>query len=320
MAGDAYHILLEGTLRHLEDLKSQGIKYVPVSKSLLDALSQAPTRTTTAPARPLTRTATAAPQHPGAQTPAKLPSEPLPTQPLPSTGVAPAPTAFLPASTAATSFLGPALSSAEKLAAIQELNARMLQCTRCAHLASSRRSVVVGVGSVDARILFVGEAPGADEDAQGEPFVGKAGELLTKIIVAMGLSRQSVFIANVLKCRPDTPGQSTGNRKPTPAEMGTCLPYLLEQIRIVRPAAMVALGATAIEGLLNQPNASVSRLRGRWLDFHGIPLMPTYHPAYLLRNDLISEKRKVWEDMLAVMERIGMPISPKQRGYFLKPA
>lgn len=166
--------------------------------------------------------------------------------------------------------------------------------------------------------MFVGEAPGADEDERGEPFVGRAGELLTKIIGAMGLSRSQVFIANILKCRPDTPGQSAGNRKPAPEEMATCIPWLEKQIDIIQPKAMVALGATAIEGLLGKTLIGVTRLRGQWQSYRGIPLMPTYHPAYVLRNQAMSVKREVWEDMLKVMEKLAMPISEKQRGYFLK--
>jgi DNA polymerase len=166
--------------------------------------------------------------------------------------------------------------------------------------------------------MFVGEAPGADEDAQGEPFVGAAGQLLTRIIKTMGLSRETVYIANILKCRPDTPGQSAGNRKPTSDEMKTCLPYLLEQIDLIRPKVLVALGATAIEGLLGTVSA-IGRLRGHFQIFRDIPLMPTFHPAYLLRNQALPEKRKVWEDMLQVMGKLQMPISEKQRGYFLKP-
>ena len=173
------------------------------------------------------------------------------------------------------------------------------------------------MGNPDARLMFVGEAPGADEDEQGEPFVGRAGELLTKIIQATGLQRGDVFIANILKCRPDTPGQASGNRKPTPAEMATCIPYLHEQIDLIRPQVLVALGATAVEGLLGK-TIGITKLRGTWQTYRGIPLMPTYHPAYLLRNQAISEKRKVWEDMLAVMEKLGMPISLKQRNFFLK--
>ncbi len=176
--------------------------------------------------------------------------------------------------------------------------------------------MVFGVGSVDAELMFVGEAPGADEDEAGEPFVGKAGQLLTKIIQTMGLSRDDVYIANILKCRPDTPGQSYGNRKPTAEEMQTCIPYLHAQIDLIQPKVLVALGATAVEGLLGKTEG-ITRLRGNWRTYRGIPLMPTYHPAYLLRNQVPSEKRRVWEDMLQVMEKLGMTISERQRGFFL---
>ena len=133
--------------------------------------------------------------------------------------------------------------------------------------------------------MFVGEAPGADEDAQGEPFVGRAGQLLTRIIEAMGFRREDVYIANVLKCRPDIPPGISGNRKPTPEEMKTCLPWLEKQIELIKPRVMVALGATALEGLLGAKTA-VNKLRGRWLDFHGIPVMPTYHPAYMIQHGM----------------------------------
>jgi DNA polymerase len=192
-----------------------------------------------------------------------------------------------------------------------------MACVKCPNLASSRKNVVFGVGNIDATLMFVGEAPGADEDEQGEPFVGKAGQLLTKIIQTTGLSRETVYIANILKCRPDTPGQTAGNRKPTPAEMQTCIPYLHEQIDLIKPKVLVALGGTAVEGLLGK-TVGIMKLRGTWQTYRGIPLMPTYHPAYLLRNQAMSEKRRVWEDMLAVMERLEMPISEKQRNFFLK--
>jgi uracil-DNA glycosylase len=200
--------------------------------------------------------------------------------------------------------------------AMAELRQRASACLKCPHLVKSRKNVVFGVGDIHAQLMFVGEAPGADEDAQGEPFVGAAGQLLTRIIKTMGLSRETVYIANILKCRPDTPGQSSGNRKPTGDEMKTCLPYLLEQIDLIRPKVLVALGATAIEGLLGA-SGGIGKLRGKFQTFRNIPLMPTFHPAYLLRNQALSEKRKVWEDMLQVMEKLQLPISEKQRGYFL---
>src|SRR6185503_2552352 len=211
----------------------------------------------------------------------------------------------------------PSSTSEAKTAAFAELRQRVMACVKCPNLVSSRKNVVFGVGNIDAQLMFVGEAPGADEDAQGEPFVGKAGQLLTKIIQTMGLQRGDVYIANILKCRPDTPGQSAGNRKPTPQEMETCIPYLHEQIDLIQPKVIVALGATAVEGLLGK-TIGITKLRGQWRTYRNIPLMPTYHPAYLLRNQALSEKRKVWEDMLEVLEKLGMPISEKQRGFFLQ--
>lgn len=202
---------------------------------------------------------------------------------------------------------------------LDSLRAAALACTKCPHLVQSRSQVVFGTGNPRAELFFVGEAPGAEEDQQGEPFVGRAGQLLTKIIAAMGFSRDDVYIGNVLKCRPDMPAGSTGNRKPRPEEMSTCLPWLEKQIELIQPRAMVALGATALEGLLGS-TTPVSKMRGKWLDFRGIPVMATYHPAYLLRNQSISEKRKVWEDMLLVLEKLGKKISAKQRAFFTKAA
>jgi len=208
-------------------------------------------------------------------------------------------------------------TGATKEERIEQLRAAVAPCAKCPNLARTRTQTVFGVGNIEARIMFVGEAPGADEDLQGEPFVGKAGQLLTKIIETMGVKRSDVFIANVLKCRPDMPPGASGNRRPTTLEMQTCLPYLRAQIEIIKPAVLVALGSVAMEGLLGSVEP-MSRLRGRWHEFQGIPLMATYHPAYLLRNQSLGEKRKVWEDMLLVMERVGLAISEKQRGYFLK--
>lgn len=211
----------------------------------------------------------------------------------------------------------PRLEGEARVTAMNALRARVEACVRCPSLVAARQRVVFGVGDIFSPIMFVGEAPGADEDAAGEPFVGRAGQLLTKIIETMGFTRSTVFIANILKCRPDTPGQSSGNRKPRPDEMATCFPYLQEQIELIQPRVMVALGATAVEGLLG--NASgISRLRGNWQSFRGIPVMPTYHPAYLLRNMSLTERRKVWEDMLKVLEKLGLPISERQRTFFQK--
>jgi uracil-DNA glycosylase family 4 len=208
----------------------------------------------------------------------------------------------------------PAASNKAEL--LQPIRERVRACTKCAHLACSRTQTVFGVGNPDADLMFIGEAPGVDEDKQGEPFVGRAGQLLTRILKAMNFAREDVYIANILKCRPDTPSGTFGNRAPTPTEMQTCRPYLVEQIEIIQPKVLVALGAVAVEGLLGM-RGTMRELRGRWHAYNGVPLMITYHPAYLLRNQAPSEKRKVWEDMLQVLERLEQPISERQRNYFL---
>jgi uracil-DNA glycosylase family 4 len=210
----------------------------------------------------------------------------------------------------------PTQVKSEKPALLSAIQTRVAVCTKCPHLARTRTQTVFGVGNPDAELMFIGEAPGADEDRRGEPFVGRAGQLLTKIIETMGFKRSDVYIANVLKCRPDMPPGSSGNRPPTPQEMQTCLPYLAEQIDIIQPKVLIALGATAVEGLLGTRGV-MREMRGKWHSHHDTPLMITYHPSYLLRTQAPSEKRKVWEDMLQVLERIERPITEKQRNYFL---
>ncbi len=205
--------------------------------------------------------------------------------------------------------------STSKAERMHALRAKALVCQKCPHLATTRTQVVFGIGNLDAEIMFVGEAPGTDEDLQGEPFVGKAGQLFTKIIAAMGLSREEVYIDNVLKCRPDVIPGDSDNRKPSADEMANCHPYLIEQIKIIRPKVIVALGTTAMQGLAGTTE-QMKELRGRWHQFEQIPLMATYHPSYLLHKQSNSEKRKVWEDMLLVLEKLGKPISEKQRRFF----
>lgn len=184
-----------------------------------------------------------------------------------------------------------------------------------AHIKPEKK-VVFGVGNLDAKIFFCGEAPGADEEIQGEPFVGRAGQLLTKIITAMGLKREDVYIGNIMNWRPEV---EKGNRPPTQEEMQYCLPYLKAQIDIVSPEIVVALGMTAVKGLLgDDPSLKMFKLRGKWNKLDGRDLMITYHPSYLLQYGSAATKRLVWEDMMMVMERAGIPISEKQRGYFLE--
>ena len=329
----AYSQLLDATIAHLETLKCRGVGWVSVRRETLASIGSAPQK----PVPPLNSRETGRTAQPRVLDSAN-PSVSMerlapvpPFAPSPSTPVR-SEAALARWSKAAAVY--PSASSAPKtlrvstplpaplppetrVAAMAELQTQILGCSCCSHLAASRHSVVVGSGDCHAKILFVGEAPGVEEDLSGHPFVGPSGELLTKILIAMGLGRESVFLSSILKCRPDTPGESVGNRKPRPEEVSTCIPWLDRQIDLIQPQVLVALGASAAEGLLGKGTASITQLRGSWQSYRGIPLMPTYHPAYLLRNQALSEKRKVWEDMLQVLERAGYPISNKQRGFFL---
>jgi len=247
-------------------------------------------------------------------------AQPRPSQPTSSPTAARGLTASPPPAAQRTAATTDApsieISGSTKAEQLLHLAERASVCVKCPHLAARRHTVVFGVGNPDARLMFVGEAPGEEEDLQGEPFVGRAGQLLTKMILAMGLTREQVYIANIVKCRPDMPPGASGNRKPTKQEMETCTPYLRAQIEVIKPTVMVALGATAVEGLLG-PVGTIGSLRGKFMEYRNTPLMPTYHPSYLLRNQSNTEKRKVWDDLLKVMERLEMPISEKQRGFFL---
>src|SRR5688572_4151214 len=283
----AYDRLLDATIQHLESLKSSGVRFVSVSpESLRDLTQPAPRVAPSTPPGQPPITHYHSPASPPPAPPAKVqfPKFEIATAaeialPLDQPGESPSPT------------VAP-MSPEAKAAAFASLRERAMACVKCEHLASSRKNVVFGVGNINAELMFIGEAPGADEDEQGEPFVGKAGQLLTKIIETMGLQRGDVYIGNILKCRPDMPPGSSGNRKPTPAEMQTCIPYLHEQIDLIRPKVLVALGGTAMEGLLDK--TGITKLRGHWHTYRGIPLMPTYHPSYLLRNQALHEKRRVW--------------------------
>jgi len=206
-------------------------------------------------------------------------------------------------------------TSAEKIAS---LSTQAQNWPAVKALGTLRDKMVFSAGNSDARLMLVGEAPGYQEERQGEPFVGPAGQKLDAILKAMGLSREEVYISNVCKFRPAMKNQTTGNRKPSSEEMAATLPFLCAEIDVVRPDIIIALGATASEGLLKQ-GQSVGSLRGEWHQFQGIPLRVTYHPSYLLhQKEGLREKRQVWEDMLAVMEKLKLPISDKQRGFFQK--
>ena len=175
-------------------------------------------------------------------------------------------------------------------------------CTRCRLHQQGRKQIVFGVGDPKADLMFIGEAPGADEDQQGEPFVGRAGQLLNNMIKEMGLQRGDVYIANIIKCRPP------GNRTPERDECDTCSPFLMRQIAVIRPKVIVALGAIAAKTLL-AINAPMTELRGRWYDFRGTKLAVTYHPAFLLRDP--RQKKEAWKDLQIVMKELGLPIPSK---------
>jgi uracil-DNA glycosylase len=298
---------LEALVYELKQLRREGVTSIPIAETTLEGLreavarqvARAPTAVVALPEVSATSAAEtlaatdAASSEPVLETKAPAGAAPIP----------PPPRFSLPEGT--------------KEARRAWLRSQVLGDLVCQEHVRPGKQVVFGVGSVEAEIFFCGEAPGAEEEAQGEPFVGPAGQLLTRIIGAMGLRRGDVYIGNIMNWRPEMP-TAFGNRPPTAEEMAYCLPYLRAQVEVVQPKVIVALGKTAVDGLLGpDPKRRMSQLRGRWSEFDGIPLLPTFHPSYLLRNNSNKTKRMVWEDMMTVMERIGMPISDKQRGFFL---
>lgn len=309
----------------LRRLKSSGVKTVAVSDESVAALKRLITaRKGTRPAAPAAAPATAAPAAAPARSSTRVadttplkPYEP-PAYSAPVAREAAAPSGLAPIPSTPPTVKLPAGDKATRWAALQELVLNDATCK--AHVRPGKK-VVLGVGTLDAKIMFIGEAPGAEEEIQGEPFVGPAGQLLTKMILGMGLKREQVYIGNIMNWRPEMgtgTGTQVGNRPPTEQEMSYCLPYLRAQVEIVNPDVMVALGKTAVEGLLGFGKfKTLGEARGRWHEFGGKPLMVTYHPSYILREPTNKKKRLIWDDLLQVMERAGLPISEKQRGYFL---
>ena len=230
--------------------------------------------------------------------------------PAPVPEPAPAPTPEPPAPAAEAE---PEMSVEQKL---EYLRQRAADWKPARRLGTLRDTMVFAVGNPRARLMLVGEAPGYEEERQGEPFVGPAGQLLTRILGAMGLQRSDVYISNVCKFRPSMgENQGTANRAPSPEELAACLPLIMAEIRAIQPACIVCLGGSSAKGLLGTQQG-VNALRGRWMECQGVPVRVTYHPSYLLRNEALSARRALWEDMLEVMERLGMPVSEKQRNYF----
>ena len=228
-------------------------------------------------------------------------------------GAQPAPPVPVAESTPAPRAEQPEMSVEEKLDFLRQKAADWKPARR---LGTLREKMVFAVGNPHARLMLVGEAPGYEEERQGEPFVGPAGQLLTRILGAMGLQRSDVYISNVCKFRPSMgENQGTSNRAPSPEELAACQPLIMAEIRAIQPACIVCLGGSSAKGLLGAQQG-VSALRGQWFECQGVPVRVTYHPSYLLRNESLSARRSVWEDMLEVMQRLGMPISEKQQNYF----
>lgn len=339
--------ILEALSSELRRLKAAGVKTVAISPESLAALRQlaeaAPRRDSRLASAAGAATAIGAdpaeppPRRPmsAAVAPPLAPAAPsLPPSAIPRTESSAAPAsasprraepAEPPAATAAPKlpppqpFSIPAGAKAERMAALRE---RILADPVCRQHVRPGKKLVVGTGSLDAKLFFCGEAPGAEEETQGEPFVGPAGQLLTRMIQAMGVRREDVYIGNIMNWRPDLPtaeGQEQmGNRPPTTEELQYCLPFLRAQLEIVAPDVIVALGSTAAQGLLGAGSfKALGEVRGRWSEFAGKPVMVTYHPSYILRNGSNRSKRAIWEDLLLVMERLGLAISERQRGFFI---
>jgi uracil-DNA glycosylase family 4 len=278
-SNDPLQPLLSDIRRHLEWQREQG------GESAVQVVLTAPSGRT---GEQLVANAPAASPLPGASAPApRAQSNPRPG--APASGAA----AALPRSIFELPPVRPVAESERKT--LDEVRRELGDCSRC-KLCAGRRNIVFGVGNPRAQLVFVGEGPGAEEDAQGIPFVGKAGQLLTKMIEAMGFARDDVYICNVVKCRPPE------NRNPEIDEIAACEPFLRAQLGAIQPKVIVALGKFAAQTLLRD-ETKITRLRGNWREYCGIPLMPTYHPAYLLRNP--AEKRAAWSDLQQVMKRFG---------------
>jgi DNA polymerase len=251
--------------RHTENLRAAGVEFLPASVP-----------------------------HPIASTPAPQEVAAAPSAPLPLIQ-----TSLFGAEDNGAD--GAALTIEQRRERLAALAAEVAQCTRCPHLAATRTQTVFGVGALDPELCFIGEAPGANEDAQGEPFVGEAGQLLNRIIAACGMKREELFICNIIRCRPP------GNRTPNAEEAENCRPFLEKTLELVRPRYLCALGSCAAQNLLGI-RLGIGKLRGRFHDYKGIPVLCTYHPAFLLPTRSPEKKKDVWEDMKLLLARMGRPV------------
>jgi DNA polymerase len=273
----AEHDLARQAQQHLDSLKAAGVDWLP-----------APTSAATPPVTLVSRAGEDQPASGGG-------SFPVLFQEMAAPASSPV------AKTKIEEIAGSTLTLDERRRELKVLTDTVAGCTRCKELAATRTQTVFGVGGPGVEICFIGEAPGADEDAQGEPFVGAAGQLLNKIIAACNMKREEVYICNIIKCRPP------GNRTPLPNEAANCREYLEKQLELVRPKFICCLGSTAAQNLLGV-TTPLGKLRGRFLEFKGVPVLCTYHPAYLLPHRNPDKKKDVWQDMKMLLERLGRPV------------
>jgi uracil-DNA glycosylase family 4 len=302
---DERHILVRTLRQQLESLARAGLDRVPRSPSIA-ALSAPAVQQSTHRSIPRSDESTAVISRGKGAAVAVPRTEAEPPAPIASTPtgvpVIPPTAALSPASLAvlfgSDGFDQPPVPACDRPAILAALAGEVAVCRRCPHLAETRTQTVFGTGNAETRLMFIGEAPGADEDRTGEPFVGRAGQLLTDMITkGMGLTRDQVYIANILKCRPPE------NRTPTSEEAENCFPYLQQQIAIIRPEFLCLLGRVAVQAVLNSTQ-SMGKMRGKWHRYRGIPTLATYHPSYLLR--MPSAKKDAWEDLQMLMKEMGI--------------
>ena len=294
---------LQVLLTELRRLRAEGVETVPLSAESVDILRTlkgqpkvAVPNTSTAPAKPLAEYK---------RDPIVVPTEPKPRAPVgkvDDSAIPEPPKVNLPAG----------VNKSSQMAALEEIVKACAECQR--HLGKAK-PLIFGAGSLDAEIVFVGEAPTEDDEYESKSFAGENGQLLEKALKAMGLARENIYTTYVMKWRPETP-TGYGSRTPTPRELAFCLPYLRAQLAVIKPKVVVALGGTTLHALTGDFKKRITEERGRWHTVEGLEVIATFHPSYLLRNPSQTPKRHFWEDLLAVMEKIGMPISEKQRGFF----
>jgi uracil-DNA glycosylase len=301
---DEKRFLIRQVRQRLESLRRAGVSGFPRPGFRGSGVASPPVVTSEAEAGAATRTVEAVPAPAPVEPPTPVTRVPAPSR----RPTAAAPVASFGSLFENSGFDTPSVPAEERLAVLAAAAAEVARCVRCPHLAETRTQTVFGCGTPTARLMFIGEAPGADEDRIGQPFVGRAGQLLTDMITkGMGLRREDVYIANVLKCRPPE------NRTPTPEEAANCSSYLEHQVAVIRPEFLCLLGKTAAMGVLGvDVSTSMGRLRGRWHQYRGIKTLVTYHPSYLLRNP--AAKKDVWEDLQILMKAMGLSAPGRKRG------